>query len=95
MIIKIDDVSVYTKIEVSIIGENLEIETISVINEEIKGILDDLEIRTVLKEKVDAIIFSNLPIKKKRIALRKLKKDKLEPKFINMFIGLLEFIEAK
>ena len=30
-----------------------------------------------------------------RIALRKLKKDKLEDKFINMFIGLLEFIEAK
>ena len=33
--------------------------------------------------------------KKKRILLRKLKRDKLEPKYINMFIGLLEFMEEK
>ena len=95
LLVKIDNVSVYAKIEVNIIGINLEIETISVINEEIKGILDDLEIKTVLKEQIDAVIFSDLPVKKKRIALRKLKKNGLEPKFINMFIGLLEFIEAK
>ena len=44
---------------------------------------------------MDNIIFSDLDVKKKRIALRKLKKDKLEPKYINMFIGLLEFIEKK
>lgn len=95
LIVRIDDVSVYSTIEVDIVGDNLEIETISVINEEIKGILDDLEIRTILKEQIDAVIFSDMPIKKKRIALRKLKKNKLEPKFINMFIGLLEFIEVK
>ena len=95
LIIRLDNVNVYTKVEVDIIGNNLEIETISVINEEIERILDDLEINTILKEKIDAIIFSDLPINKKRIALRKLKKDKLEVKFINMFIGLLEFIEAK
>ena len=73
----------------------MEIETISVINEEIEGILDDLEINTILKEQIDDIIFSDLPINKKRIGLRKLRKEKLEPKFINMFIGLLEFIETK
>ena len=95
LIIRLDNVYVYTKIEVNIIGHDLEIETISVINEEIERILDDLEINTILKEKIDTIIFSDLPINKKRIALRKLKKDKLEVKFINMFIGLLEFIEAK
>jgi len=57
--------------------------------------LEDLEINTILKEQIDAIIFSELPVNKKRISLRKLKKAGLEPKYINMFIGLLEFIESK
>ena len=43
--------------------------------------------------KIDDIIFSDLSIKKKRIALRKLKKLQLEPKYINLFISLLEFIQ--
>ena len=95
LIIKLDNISVYSNIEVYIIGSNLEIETENVINEEIEGILYDLEINTILKYKIDDIIFSDLSIKKKRIGLRKLKKDKLEPKYINMFIGLLDFIEKK
>ena len=75
--IRLNDINVYEPIEVSIIGNNLEIETISVINEEIEGILDDLEINTILKEKIDDIIFSELTVKKKRIGLRKLKKQGL------------------
>ena len=95
LLIKIEDINIYEPLEISIIGKNMEIETISVINEEIEGILDDLEINTILKEQIDAIIFSDLPINKKRIGLRKLKRQGLEPKFITMFIGLLEFIEIK
>ncbi len=95
LLVKLDDMNTYEPVEVDIIGRNIEIETISVINEEIEGILDDLEVNTLLKEEIDAIIFSDAPIKKKRIGLRKLKKKGLEPKFINMFIGLLEFIETK
>lgn len=95
LIIKLNDMNPYESLEVNIIGNNIEIETISVINEEIEGILDDLEINTILKEEIDSIIFSDLPIKKKRIGLRKLRKSGLEPKYINMFIGLLEFIENK
>ncbi len=95
LIIHINNVNVYNTIEVNIYGKNLEIETISVINEEIEGILDDLEINTILKEEIDDIIFSELPVNKKRIGLRKLRKHGLEPKFINMFIGLLAFIETK
>ena len=88
-------INIYLPLEVNIIGKNLEIEIENVINEEIEGILYDLEINAILKYKIDDIIFSDLTIKKKRIALRKLKKDKLEPKYINMFIGLLDFIEKK
>ncbi|MGN1358535.1 MAG: TIM-barrel domain-containing protein [Bacilli bacterium] len=95
LIIKLNDMNPYEPLEVNIIGNNIEIETISVINEEIEGILDDLEINTIIKEEIDSIIFSDLPIKKKRIGLRKLRKSGLEPKYINMFIGLLEFIENK
>lgn len=95
LLIRLEDINVYEPIEISIIGKNMEIETISVINEEIEGILDDLEINTILKEQIDDIIFSDLPINKKRIGLKKLRKQGLEPKFINMFIGLLEFIEIK
>ena len=96
LLIKLTDINVFEPIEVDIIGKDIEIETISVINEEIEGILDDLEIRTSLKDQIDTIIFNpSLPINKKRVSLRKLKKQGLEPKYINMFIGLLEFIETK
>ena len=95
LLVRIDNVNCYEPLEINIIGKNLEIETISVINEEIGGILDDLEIDTRLKEEIDSIIFSDVPMNKKRIFLRKLRKRGLEPKFINMFIGLLEFTEQK
>ena len=95
LIIKLENINSYSSVEVNIIGNNLEIETENVINEEIEGILYDLEISTLLKYKIDSIIFSDIPIKKKRVALRKLKKDNLEPKYISMFIGLLDFIENK
>ncbi len=95
LIIKLDHINLYNKVEVEIIGKNLEIEIENVINEEIEGILYDLEVETILKYKIDDIIFSDKPIKEKRIALRKLRKEQLEPKYINMFIGLLEFIQPK
>ena len=95
LIIKLENIYVYNNLEVYILGTNLEIEIENVINEEIEGILYDLEINTILKNKIDSIIFSDLSIKKKRIGLRKLRKEQLEPKYINMFIGLLDFIKTK
>lgn len=95
LLLELKDINVYEPLEVLLLGNNLEIETISVINKEIEGILDDLEIETIIKESVDEIIFSDLSINKKRIGLRKLRKQGLEPKYINMFISLLEFINQK
>ena len=77
---------------INIKGTNIEIEAIQLINEDIKEILNDLEIETSLKEKIDSILFSDISVRKKRIEIKKLKKYKLEPKFINMFIKLLEYI---
>ena len=93
LLIKIKEISGTSILNVVITGENIEITTERVINEEIESILEDLEIETSLKEKIDSIIFSNLSIKKKRIAIRKLKRKGLESKFITMFISLLEYIE--
>lgn len=72
--------------------ESLENSTIRLINDDIRGIIEDLEIETTLKEKIGAILFGDMTIKKKRIAIRKLKSAKLEPKFIKMFLNLLEYI---
>ncbi len=91
-IVEIKDVSVLDNIEVNCKGNNIEIEAVNLINDDIANILDDLEIETVLKQKIDAILFSDLSIKSKRIEIRKLRRYKLEPKFIKMFINLLEYI---
>ena len=39
------------------------------------------------------IIFSALPIKKKRIEIKKLKSKGLDSKFIQMFMRLMEYIQ--
>ena len=53
--------------------------------------LDGVEITT--KEMIDKILFGTLPIKKKRIEIRKLANKGLERKFIKLFLKLLEYIE--
>ena len=63
------------------------------INEDINEIISDLKIETLLKERLASIIFGDMPINKKRIAVKKLKKAGLNDIFIKMFIKLLEYIE--
>ena len=74
-------------------GNDIEVEPVNLINNDIAYIIDDLEIETTLKEKADAIMFSDMSISKKRIEIKKLKKYKLEPKFITLFLKLLEYIK--
>ena len=62
------------------------------INRDIEGIINDLQIPTEMKEKIDSILFSDLSIQKKRIEIRKLGRQGLDKKFIKMFIKLLEYI---
>lgn len=95
LIIDIPNIATSRELKIECSGENsIENSTIHLINDDIKGILEDLEIETTLKERIDKVLFSNLSIKKKRIAVRKLKKYKLEPKFIKMFLNLLEYIDT-
>ena len=74
-------------------GDNIEIDAVRLINEDIQNILGDLQISTELKFKIDAILFSEASIAKKRIDIRKLKNAGLERKYIMLFLKLLELIE--
>ena len=95
LIIEITNIQTSIPLRIACTSEDaIENSMTRLINDDIKGILEDLEIETTLKEKIDNVLFSDLSIKKKRIAVRKLKKAKLEPKFIKMFLNLLEYINT-
>ena len=95
LVIEVNEVSVSSHFSVICNSDSILLNSMDkLINDDIKDILEDLEIETILKEKLDAILFSDLSIRKKRIAVRKLKRAKLEPKFIKMFLNLLEYIKT-
>ncbi len=91
-VITFDDIPSDSKIFVYCKGKDIEIDASRVINDDLEGIITDLSITTELKEKIDAILFSDKPIKDKRILIRKLRRDDLPTIFIKMFIKLLEYI---
>lgn len=91
-IIEIKNVNSIGQLTVNCKGKDIEIDAVHLINYDIAEIIDDLQIETLLKVEVDKIIFSELPIKKKRIEIRKLQKKGLEKKFIKLFLNLLEYV---
>jgi hypothetical protein len=93
LVVLISNVVSLSEVSITVSGDNLEVVATEIINEDIRDILEDLEIDTSLKDKIDLILFSDISIRKKRIAIRKLKRKGLEPKFITMFISLLEYID--
>ncbi len=93
LIIEINGVDTKSELNVSCSGNNIEIDAARIINEDINEIISDLQIETLVKERVGAIIFSNMKKSKKRIAIRKLKSTGLDPLFIKLFLKLLEYIE--
>ena len=92
-IVEVKNVKTVGQLSINCKGKAIEIDSIRLINEDIDTIISDLEVETRLKNKIASILFSNLPIKTKRIQIRKLKKDKLDAKFIKMFLRLLEYVE--
>ncbi|MDD2518773.1 MAG: glycoside hydrolase family 31 protein, partial [Bacilli bacterium] len=92
-IVEVNNVSTIAQLTVNCKGKDIEIDAVRLINDDIEGIISDLTIETEMKEKIDAVIFSDLPMKKKRIAVRRLRNKGLKPKFIRLFLKLLEYIE--
>ena len=91
-VVKFKDVKTTSKIYIHCKGSNIEIDATRVINEELDSIISDLKITTDLKIELDRILFSDAPIKQKRIEIRRLSKKGLDSIFIAMFLKLLEYV---
>ena len=91
-IVEFKDIPTVGQLTLNCKGNDIEIDAVRIINDDIETIISDLQITTELKEKLDTILFSDLPIKKKRIEVRKLKNVGLERKFVKLFLKLLEYI---
>ena len=91
-IVEVKDVPTIGQLTINCKGKDIEIDAVRVINDDIDSILMDLKINTYLKEEISDIIFGDLPMNKKRIAIRKLKKKGLSKEYTNLFLKLLEYI---
>lgn len=93
-VVEIDNVPTNEKMILNVRGMDIEREAIQAINQDIDNIISDLPIETVKKEIISDIMFEEIPIKKKRIKVRKLKKLKIDKLFIRLFLKLLEYVET-
>lgn len=91
-VVEVKNVDTTKQLTINCRGRDIEIDAARIINEDINLIISDLKIETRLKEKIAAIVFSEIDVKKKRIQIRKLKNFGLEKQFIRMFIKLLEYV---
>ena len=92
-IVEVAEVPTTLQLTINCKGKDIEIDAVRLINEDIASIINDLQIETTLKEKIDSILFGDLEIKKKRIELTKLRRAGLERKYIRLFKKLLEYVE--
>jgi len=91
-IVEVKNVPTIGQLTINCKGKDIEIDAVRLINDDFDSILMDLMIDTYLKEKIADIVLGDLPIDKKRIALRKLKKDGLSKEYIELFLKLLDYI---
>ena len=92
-VIEVEQIDTIGQLTIHCKGKDIEIDAIRLINEDINSILMDLQIETYLKEKIAAIVFGDEPIKKKRIAIRKLKHSGLSKTHMDLFLKLLEYLD--
>ncbi len=93
-VIEVEHVPSIGQVTLNCKGKDIEIDAIRLINDDIDSILLDIPVNTVLKEKISSIMFGELPIKRKRIEIRKLNKYNLGKEYIKLFLKLLEYIET-
>ena len=91
-IVEVKDCPTIGQLTINCKGKDIEIDAIRLINDDVNSILMDLKINTYLKEDIAAIMFGSLPLNKKRIAIRKLKKSGLSKEYVTLFLKLLEYI---
>jgi YD repeat-containing protein len=96
LIVEVSDIPTDSQLTIMCSGSNIEMDALRIINEDIVSIISDLPIKTIVKQKIDSIMFSkDFSIKKKRIEIRKMANGKnwIERKYIDLFLKLLEYIK--
>ena len=93
LIIEVNNVDTTKQIIVICKGQNINIDSQRIIYDDIDLIINDLQLKTALKEKIAEIMFSKLEISKKRIQIKKLKNFGLDNVYIKMFLKLLDYIK--
>lgn len=91
-VVELPALSTLKQITVNCKGKDIEIDGARLINDDIKSILNDLPIRTKIKNVIGGVLLSDTPLKQKRIEVRKLKKLGINQKYINLFLKLLEYL---
>lgn len=91
-VVEVRNVPTIGQLTINCKGKDIEIDAVRLINDDFDSILMDLKIDTYLKEKIADIMFGELPVDKKRIELRKLKKDGLSKDYLELFLKLLDYI---
>ena len=89
----VKDFNTSSQLVVNCYGEDIEIDALNLIKDDIESILFDLKINTKLKDNIASIIFSDMNLSKKRIAIRKLKRKGLDSRNIKVFLRLLDYME--
>ena len=92
-VVEVNEVPTTQQLTINCKGKDIEIDAVRLINEDIDSIISDLQIKTSLKESIANIIFSDMPSDKKRIEIKKLKRNGLDEKFVKMFRDLLRYLE--
>ena len=91
-VVEIADCPTVGQLTINCKGRDIEIDAVRLINDDIDSILTDLQISTYLKEDIAKIMFGRDTISRKRVAIRKLKKQGLSKEYIQLFLKLLEYI---
>ncbi len=92
-VLEVKNVPTNGQLTINCQGKDIEIDALMLLNDDIDSILSDMEAPTILKDPIAKILFSkDLPINKKRIEIRKLKKHGLDKRSIKVFLRLLEYM---
>lgn len=91
-VVEVRNVPTIGQLTINCKGKDIEIDAVRLINDDLDSILMDLKINTYLKDEIGDIIFGDLPLNKKRIELRKLKKKGLSNENIKLFLKLLDYL---
>ena len=91
-IVEVKNVPTIGQLTINCKGKDIEIDAVRLINDDLDSILMDLKIDTYLKEAISDLLFSDLTIDKKRIGIRKLRKQGLSKEYTELFLKLLDYI---